>query len=58
MVSDIDTVLSHAQAVVIGNKDPEFRRVPECLSQDQVLIDFVRVLDKRSEAGQYDGICW
>ena len=58
MLNDIDKVLDHAQAVVIGNKDPEFEKIAESLREDQILIDFVRVLNKRSEAGRYDGICW
>ena len=58
MVSDIDAVLDHAQTVVIGNKDPDFRNVPERLREDQVLVDFVRITDGRSENGKYDGICW
>jgi GDP-mannose 6-dehydrogenase len=51
-------VLEHAQTVVIGNKDPEFQRVLETLRPDQVLVDFVRISDRRSEKGKYDGICW
>jgi hypothetical protein len=43
MVDDIDTVLNHAQTVVIGNKDPDFDAVPERLHQEQVLIDVVRI---------------
>ncbi len=58
MVNDINSVLDHAQAVVIGNKDPEFSKITESLRDDQVLIDFVRVLNKRSDGGKYDGICW
>jgi GDP-mannose 6-dehydrogenase len=58
MVSDIDAVLKHAQTVVIGNKDPDFRIVPERMRADQVLVDFVRINGRRSEEGKYDGICW
>jgi GDP-mannose 6-dehydrogenase len=58
MVDNIDAVLSHAQTVVIGNKDPEFRSVPDRLHADQRLVDFVRITDRRSENGKYDGICW
>jgi GDP-mannose 6-dehydrogenase len=58
MVSNIDAVLSHAQAVVVGNQDPEFRSVPSQLRDDQVLVDFVRITDQRSVNGKYDGICW
>ena len=58
MVHDIDTVLNHAQTVVIGNKDPDFSRVPERLHEGQVLVDFVRIIEKGSKNGNYDGICW
>jgi GDP-mannose 6-dehydrogenase len=58
MVEDIGSVLEHAQTVVIGNKDPEFQDVPSRLQDGQRLVDFVRILDRRSENGKYDGICW
>ena len=58
MVHDIDTVLNHAQTVVIGNKDPDFSKVPERLQEGQVLVDFVRIIEKGSKNGNYDGICW
>jgi GDP-mannose 6-dehydrogenase len=58
MVNGIDAVLSHAQTVVIGNKDPDFASVPERLHADQRLVDFVRITAHRSENGKYDGICW
>jgi len=58
MVSGIDAVLDHAQTIVIGNKDPEFQIVPERLRAEQLLVDFVRISDRRSENGKYDGICW
>jgi GDP-mannose 6-dehydrogenase len=58
MVNNINEVLDHAQTVVIGNKDPDFRKVPERLHDGQRLVDFVRITDRRSENGKYDGICW
>lgn len=58
MVGDMDAVLAHAQTVVIGNMDPDFRCVPDRLRDDQMLVDFVRITDRRSEEGKYDGICW
>jgi len=58
MVDDIGKVLEHAETVVIGNNDPSFRAVPERLRKGQVVVDFVRVSDRRSEDGTYDGICW
>jgi len=58
MVNGIDAVLEHAQTIVIGNKDPEFQTVPERLGAEQLLVDFVRISDRRSDNGKYDGICW
>jgi GDP-mannose 6-dehydrogenase len=58
MVGDISAVLNHAQTVVIGNKDPDFKTVPERLCEGQFLIDFVRVIEGSSKNGNYDGICW
>jgi GDP-mannose 6-dehydrogenase len=58
MVSDIGAVLNHAQTVVIGNKDPDFKTVPERLREGQFLVDFVRVIEGSSKNGNYDGICW
>ncbi len=58
MVDDIDSVLKHAQTVVIGNKDPEFESVPARIQDGQCLVDFVRITNRRSENGKYDGICW
>jgi GDP-mannose 6-dehydrogenase len=58
MVDSIDAVLAHAEIVVIGNNDPEFREVPDNMGAGQVLVDFVRIQDRTSDAQTYDGICW
>jgi GDP-mannose 6-dehydrogenase len=58
MVGDVNAVLNHAQTVVIGNKDPDFKAVPERLREGQFLVDFVRVIEGSSQNGNYDGICW
>ena len=58
MADNIETVLEHAEVVVIGNKEADFVSVPGRMREDQVLVDFVRIGTSRSEAGKYDGICW
>jgi GDP-mannose 6-dehydrogenase len=58
MVPAVDAVLKHAQTVVIGNRDPDFKSVPSRLRDDQRLVDLVRIGDQRSGNGKYDGICW
>jgi len=58
MVNSVDAILDHAQTVVIGNKDPAFEQVLERLHDGQHLVDFVRITNRRSDNGKYDGICW
>ena len=58
MVDSVDTVLDFAQTIVIGNKDPDFCTVPDKLRDGQSIVDFVRITDRRSDDGKYDGICW
>lgn len=57
MVDTIDDVLAHAETIVIGNGAEEFRDVVDTISKDKVVIDLVRITDKRS-IDNYDGICW
>lgn len=58
MVNGIDAVLDHAQTVVIGNKDPEFQNVPERLTNGQCVVDLIRISDRTSGNGKYEGIAW
>jgi GDP-mannose 6-dehydrogenase len=58
MVNEIEEIMAHAQTIVIGNKDPEFRTVPDQLRDGQSIVDFVRITEGRSKNGKYDGICW
>lgn len=43
MAPSVEAVLAHAQTVVIGNQDPEFRQIQEKLREDQCLVDLVRI---------------
>ena len=58
MVDSVERVLEHAETIVIGNSDPEFKRVPDQTRDGQVVVDLVRIADLRSANGKYDGICW
>jgi GDP-mannose 6-dehydrogenase len=58
MVSSIEEVLDHASTIVIGNAAPEFRDVPRRLTDEQTIVDLVRITDSRSVSGVYEGICW
>jgi GDP-mannose 6-dehydrogenase len=58
MLDRLDSVLEHAQTVVIGNMDPDFRGIITKLRHDQSLVDFVRVTNSASANGRYDAIGW
>ncbi|MDP6797178.1 MAG: UDP-glucose/GDP-mannose dehydrogenase family protein [Candidatus Krumholzibacteria bacterium] len=57
MVGSMEEVLEHAEVLVLGNADPEFRDVHSRLGQEQILVDLVRLGDP-PDAENYDGICW
>ena len=57
MVDDIDSVLKHAETIVIGNKDPEFRTIPEHLQDGQCVVDLVRIANLQNNNGTYEAIC-
>jgi GDP-mannose 6-dehydrogenase len=54
----VNAGLDRGETIVIGNSDPEFRGVPARLRKGQLLVDFVRITDERSNDGKYGGICW
>jgi GDP-mannose 6-dehydrogenase len=58
MVASIDEVLDHAGTVVIGNRDPAFSAVADHPRPGQRVVDLVRIVDRRSDGNEYDGICW
>jgi GDP-mannose 6-dehydrogenase len=58
MVDSVSQLLTHAQTIVIGNNDPEFRQIPAQVCDGQVVVDFVRIADLCTEEGKYEGICW
>jgi len=60
MVPTIDTILSQADVVVIGNGDPEFNELMTRLRPGQTLIDLVRLKDLNEQRSNeaYHGIAW
>lgn len=58
MANSLKEVLDHGQTIVIGTKDPDFIDVPARIRDDQQLVDFVRIGNRRSGEAQYEGICW
>jgi GDP-mannose 6-dehydrogenase len=59
MAENIDEVLEHAETVVIGNGDPEFKTLNTRLRSGQAVIDLIRISDDPQSFGaNYEGICW
>jgi GDP-mannose 6-dehydrogenase len=57
MVDNIDAVLKHAETIVIGNKDPEFRNIPDRIRNGQCIVDLARVANIETKNGHYESIC-
>jgi len=57
MRASVDDVIKNSEIIVVGNKADEFRNIRAKLSDDQILIDLVR-LDDSTSKGSYQGICW
>ena len=58
MKPTIEEILSNSETIVIGNNDPEFSEIPARVSDGQVVVDLVRIVDVPEDGDFYDGICW
>jgi GDP-mannose 6-dehydrogenase len=58
MQPSIDAVLAHAEVIVVGNAAAEFKEAVKRVRPGVEVVDFVRVAERKSAAGEYDGICW
>ncbi len=59
MCNSVEEVVSHSNVIVIGNRTPEFGHMLHQLRPEQVVIDFVRMLqDEQTQNAHYEGICW
>lgn len=61
--SDLSKVVESSEVLVIGNASEEYGDVEELRSEDQMVVDLVRILDdgaaqKASGEAWYLGICW
>lgn len=58
MRETVEGVLNDCEVVIIGNKGEEFSRITTQLSNNQQVIDLVRLFDRKTSDGTYEGICW
>jgi GDP-mannose 6-dehydrogenase len=58
MVSELREVVAHADTIVLGTNDPEFRGLGEMLEPRHKVVDLVRTKTKFPTRVDVDGICW
>lgn len=58
MVDTLDELLAHAEVIVIGNNDAEFKRILTDAKDTHVIYDLVRIVNERNTRKNYEGICW
>jgi GDP-mannose 6-dehydrogenase len=58
MAGDIKEVLSHSEVILIGNPAKEFEGIEAKLTENQTVIDLVRIFGDRTSGAGYQGICW
>ncbi len=58
MTEKIEDVLDHAEIIIIGNNDPEFKNILSKLKKGQKIIDLTRIFNKINGLDAYEGICW
>lgn len=58
MVDTFDNLLEDREVIVIGNKDPEFKRVLTESKPDQIIYDLVRIGENDNAGTKYQGVCW
>ena len=58
MTPDVDSLLDHAELVLIGNRSEEFLAVGDGRFADRIIIDLVRLFKGRRSDEHYRGICW
>jgi len=58
LTEDPRKVLGHGQVIVVGNKTPALQEIVGQVKDGQTVVDLARVMDRRSDASSYQGICW
>lgn len=58
MVDTVEEAVSHGETIVVGNGSEEFREIMSMTSEQQLIVDLVRIAAKPIEDQRYDGICW
>ena len=55
---ELQEVLDFAQVLVVGNREMEFEEALGRISDDQVVVDLIRIASSETGGDRYSGICW
>lgn len=56
MRKELSEVVEAAEVLIIGKRDEEFRAIAE--ASNRLIIDLVRLIERREDRDHYRGICW
>ncbi|RKF14394.1 UDP-glucose/GDP-mannose dehydrogenase family protein [Alginatibacterium sediminis] len=58
MVDSEQEVIDHAEVLVIGNSDPNFKQAVKSAPAECHIVDLVRIINPDDGSDLYEGICW
>jgi GDP-mannose 6-dehydrogenase len=58
LTEDPGRVMEHGRVIVVGTKTPTSQALVGQVKDGQILVDLARIVDRRSDADKYQGICW
>jgi GDP-mannose 6-dehydrogenase len=58
MCADLDRVIEHAEVLIVGKKEDEFRARADWILNGRTVIDLVRLFDAQENRPHYHGLCW
>lgn len=58
MVDEIESVIRHADMIIIGNSDEAFSECIKKYGKEKKILDLVRLDNLTWNKNNYDGICW
>ena len=57
MVKEIGDILKQ-EVIVVKNNSEEYKKIADSLRKEQILIDMVRLFERKDIKARYMGICW
>ena len=58
MQKDLKDVIEHAGVIVVTKKSDEFKDLGKYTEQGKLILDLVRMFDRKEPQNNYQGICW